>query len=66
MRLGLGKLGLAPAEFWAMSWVEFQMAGEGLKEFHSGTGGSVKPPTKAEAQGIIQRAEAMRRERGQD
>jgi hypothetical protein len=46
-----------------MSWREFTLACEGLAEFNSPSD-TVKPPTKAEAQEIIERADEMLRKQG--
>lgn len=46
-----------------MSWREFTAACEGLVEFHSG-GAGVKPPTREEADEMIERADAMLRKQG--
>ena len=63
MALCLGKMGMAPGAFWALSWVEFTAAAEGFAEFHGG-GSGVKPPTKEEAAELIERADAMLRKQG--
>tara|TARA_E500000331_G_C16688814_1_gene468748 strand:+ start:342 stop:512 length:171 start_codon:yes stop_codon:yes gene_type:complete len=44
MRLGLGKMQIAPIHFWDMSFPEFYAAIEGFAEFNSG--GKPPPLTK--------------------
>jgi hypothetical protein len=34
MGLGIGKMGLRPSDFWAMSLLEWICAAEGFAEFH--------------------------------
>jgi uncharacterized phage protein (TIGR02216 family) len=50
MKIGLGHLGLRPADFWRMTLPEFMAAAEGYCESKGGGGASVtiNPPTRAE------------------
>lgn len=64
MKTGLGKLGLTPSAFWAMSWREFALMCDGFVEFNTPKNGKVKPPTRAEAQDIIARADALLKKQG--
>ena len=52
MKLGLGKMGLRPRDFWGMSLLEWISAGEGFAEFH-GYGGE-DLPTQEEIQAAIE------------
>jgi hypothetical protein len=63
MALALGKVGMRPADFWAMSWLEFQHMAEGFAEFHGG-GSDKVTPTAEEAADIVARGEATLRKQG--
>jgi hypothetical protein len=56
MRLGMGKMGLRPADFWDYSFPEWTCAAEGFAEFHGG--GSSDVPTLEEIQKTIEWDEA--------
>ena len=57
MALALGKVGMRPTDFWAMSWLEFQHMAEGF------AAGKVTP-TAEEAADIVARGEATLRKQG--
>ena len=64
MKTGLGKLGLTPSAFWAMSWREFALMCEGFADFHTPKNGKAKAPTRKEAEEIITRADELLRKQG--
>jgi hypothetical protein len=57
MALGFGKMGLRPADFWAMSLPEWLGACDGFAEFHGAKPGG-DMPTMEEIQAAIEADEA--------
>lgn len=47
-----------------MSWREFALMCDGFVEFNTPKNGKVKPPTRAEAQDIIARADELLKKQG--
>lgn len=57
MKLGLGKMGMRPADFWAQSFNEWTAAAEGFADFHGGEAPPA-PPTWERVQEMIAQDEA--------
>ena len=64
MALCIGKMGMRPADFWAMSWPEFVAATGGFAEFHGGGSKGTAPPSKEEAADLIEMADAQLKKQG--
>jgi len=58
MALGFGKMGLRPADFWAMSLPEWLCACDGFAEFHGAKPARGELPTMEEIQAAIEADEA--------
>jgi len=59
MKLGLGKMGMRPADFWRQSFNEWTAAAEGFADFHGGGGDTAAPPSWDEVQEMIAKDEAQ-------
>ena len=53
MKVGLGKMGMRPDDFWNLSLNEFYSATEGFSEFHSG--GKPPPLSRYELDDLMER-----------